>query len=166
MRNKKFIYICFIGLTFHTNIWSYEFKDNKDGTIVEVTNNIIWQKCSAGQSIIECDGNPTRMSWKEANNYCENLNIANLKWRLPEFEEFKMLIDPNKKKRIKPYDIIAFPNSYEGGYWSATEDTTYLFLSFCMIPGQCAKSYIIHLNAYGIELKSWKHGVKCISEGN
>lgn len=60
------------------------FLANGDGTIIDQTNNLIWQAA---------DDSQTR-NWSEADSYCRNLTLNNNKnWRLPTKDELFSLVD-------------------------------------------------------------------------
>lgn len=73
-----------------------EFKsDDPKGVISDVATNLMWQKCSMGQRLLDpqCSGNGIRVIWKSAKDYCEALKLAEFKdWRLPRLEEMKTIV--------------------------------------------------------------------------
>lgn len=84
-----------------------ELVDNGDGTVTDIKTGLMWQQADAGT-----------MTWTDALNYCENLQLANNNdWRLPNRNELQSLVDYSK---LDPaIDTVKFPdtNSY---YWSST----------------------------------------------
>ena len=84
-----------------------ELVDNGDGTVADIKTGLMWQQADAGT-----------MTWTDALNYCENLQLANNNdWRLPNRNELQSLVDYSK---LDPaINTVKFPdtNSY---YWSST----------------------------------------------
>ncbi|MCP3922594.1 MAG: DUF1566 domain-containing protein [Desulfobacterales bacterium] len=79
-----------------------KFVDNRDGTISDKTTGLMWLQTDSGntkfQSIlsrfIRKDGS---MNWKEALNFCENMNFAGKSdWRLPTAKELQSLVNYNR----------------------------------------------------------------------
>ena len=109
--------------------------------------NLIWQKCNIGENPIDCTGEPKKMKWKEAIEACNNLSLSNKKWRLPNLDELRTLIQfkdlkkPNYRDSCgaENFNLIAgnkrkFPTLQPFFYWSSTEkkDDTFfaLFVDF------------------------------------
>lgn len=82
------------------------FIDNNDGTVTDITTDLMWQK-ETGK---KCD-------WEEANSYCEELRLAGHKdWRLPTIQELQGIVDYSRSSpAINP--IFHIENSH---YWSST----------------------------------------------
>jgi hypothetical protein len=86
------------------------------------TTGIVWQRCSAGQNDDEsCSGTALTYSLVEANSYCNSLMLAGKKWRLPTVNELNDLVDYGKF--TPTIDLIVFPNTQSGGYWSSHLDS-------------------------------------------
>jgi len=66
-------------------------------------------------------GEPGKMTWDEAVNYCNNLTLSGkTDWRLPNIYELQAVRDLTK---FGPEaDIKMFPNIYSSNYWSSTND--------------------------------------------
>jgi len=95
----------------YTDLGNNTIKDNRTG--------LIWQKCSAGQTLPGCTGGIAFMTWLSANDFCNNLNLAPPRtWRLPNRNELQSLID-NSKPSSPTIDTTFFPNSWDK-YWSST----------------------------------------------
>jgi hypothetical protein len=84
-------------------------KDNGDGTVTDQRTGLIWQKVQADKA----------MSWEEALQYCENLNLAHhADWRLPNIKELRSVNDDSK---VSPsLDKVFFPGAKADFYWSST----------------------------------------------
>jgi len=94
--------------------------DKKDGTVLDIVNDVLWSKCSLGQ-IYEsgtCKGVPTSFeTWDEALQAVNNLNNNE---RLPNTVELSGLIEHSCYDPA--IDISAFPNTPSGVYWTNTPD--------------------------------------------
>jgi uncharacterized repeat protein (TIGR02543 family) len=74
---------------------SRTFSPNGDGTVTDLSTNLVWQQCSSGQSTTAtpCDtGSGTATSWVGALSYCEALSLGGATdWRLPNAKELELL---------------------------------------------------------------------------
>ncbi len=85
---------------------------NNDGTVSDVDTGLIWQQQDEGNL----------MSWSEALNYCEKLNLAGYgDWRLPAIKELESIVDLTKVKPSINLDI--FIGTMNSSYWSSTTYT-------------------------------------------
>ena len=93
------------------------FVDNSNGTVTDTSTGLMWQQDTARDG----QGNYDTMTWKEALNYCENLELPEggyTDWRLPTIKELASLVDAS---RYNPaINIGFFPNTISLGYWSST----------------------------------------------
>lgn len=94
------------------------YVDNKDGTVLDKSTNLIWQKCTIGQkNDRKCSFTPAMYDWDGAIEACSNLTLADKKWRLPTVSELQSLII--KIDRKNPYiNTTVFPNT-QSEYWSS-----------------------------------------------
>lgn len=94
------------------------FVDNGNGTIYDRVTNLTWQKCSRGQDVLKCSGVLTTSNWSGALSYCNTLNLAGSKWRLPNRNELASIIDLSG---VEPtLNNKMFPNTPEVYYWTST----------------------------------------------
>ena len=113
------------------------FSDNNDGTVIDNSTKLIWQKCSAGQgtSTGNCNtGSIIGYSWLNAISYCENLNLGNRSdWRLPNINELRSIVDYSSFQSPS-IDTNIFPITQSNDYWSSssasTENGRAWFISF------------------------------------
>jgi hypothetical protein len=109
------------------------FTDNGDFTLKDNSTGLIWQKCFKGRNndaTCSDDGGVSDTStWSSAITYCSGLTIAGRIWRLPNFNEFKTIVDSTKVTG-PTINTIAFPSTASGDYWSSTTTgtTTYAWL--------------------------------------
>lgn len=99
------------------------FRDMGDGTIIDHSTGLYWQKCSNGQTNdATCSGTATTSNWSTAISYCNNLTLASKIWRLPSINELISIADTEK---VNPPAINGtyFPNTSSTGYWSSTTNS-------------------------------------------
>ncbi len=91
---------------------SYSFKDNGDGTVLDINTGLSWQK----------DEGP-ELNWQEAMNFCNELKLAGHNdWRLPTIREIGSLIDLSFKDGVwfhKQF-FCGTKTAPLGFYWSST----------------------------------------------
>jgi len=111
----------------------FQYEENITGVIEDKVTQLEWIKCSLIESgtpdsiegdtpdnASDCSGTHKIYTHNEAKTACENLNFAGYSdWRLPTSPELFSLYDFGE---ISPAtDMVAFPNTEEDGYWSASE---------------------------------------------
>jgi hypothetical protein len=101
--------------------------NNWNGTITDTSTKLMWQEVSSftvidEESSLFRDETAQYKSWKEANEYCKNLQLGKFNnWRLPTIKELLKLID---YKQISPAINIKFKHTVLSYYWSSTEYLT------------------------------------------
>jgi hypothetical protein len=91
------------------------FIDNGNGTVADLRNGLVWQQ-----------GEPGRMGWTDALNYCENLELPlgsdQRDWRLPNIKELESITEDTMSDPVNPIaiDRNIFPNAAAEAYWSST----------------------------------------------
>ncbi len=105
------------------------YKDNGNGTVTDLTTNLMWQQCTAGYSTTttKCDtaSGITTYLWEDAISYCESLSLGGFAdWRLPNVKELRSLVDdaydPSNPPAVNmTYFPIPSTVDYDW-YWSAT----------------------------------------------
>ena len=96
------------------------FTDNADGTVLDNTTQLSWQKCSIGKSGADCStGASASYTWTDAKTQCANLNLVGGGWRLPSVYELTQIIDYSES--LGTIDATAFPGTALSPYWSSTE---------------------------------------------
>lgn len=101
------------------------FVDGADGTVRDSSSNLVWQKCSAGQTNdSDCTGAASLVNWQGALTYCSTLNLGGRSWRLPSANELSSLLDDGfRRPAINTYYFPNTPVDSSHDHWSST---TYL----------------------------------------
>lgn len=101
------------------------FSDNGDGTVTDKQTNLIWMRCSLGQTWggTTCTGNAVIYSWlqalQEANGYSFAGSSA---WRAPNLKELTSIVEIACYDPAINHDV--FPLAPAGGFWTASSDAS------------------------------------------
>ena len=92
------------------------FADNFDGTITDTVNQLVWQKCTLGETWdgSTCTGSALIYTWQDALFQCD---LTPGGWRLPNINELDTILDVTKPQLI---DTTLFQAVPSGQYWSST----------------------------------------------
>ena len=98
----------------------YNFLDNGNGTLIDISTGIIWQKCALGASGSDCqNGTPSELTWNDALVACKSLSLNGRQWKLPNINETMSF-----HSRFTDFtaDLSSFPmdSSYSEGSWAST----------------------------------------------
>jgi len=102
------------------------FIQNDDGTVTDVKNGLLWQKCSLGQESTDagCSGQPQiYATWQEALQAAEQYNTDNNlqggdAWRLPNIKELSAIVE---YACVAPsINVSVFPDTPNGRFWTST----------------------------------------------
>lgn len=155
LKTSSFRVRCVAGNLLPTN----SKLDNGDGTVTDFGTNLLWQKCSMGQTNnAGCTGIATTTNWQSSLLYCFNLNLGTVgqQWRLPNLHELGSITDFATANPA--ISLTLFPNTATSPYWSST---TYAgtnsgwwvdFLSGSISDGCCA-----------LVAKSNSYNVRCVA---
>ena len=75
------------------------FQDNGDGTVTDRTNQLMWMRCSVGQTWADgtCSGTPDLRDWASAIDYAEEVNRSGTffytDWRIPKLPELASIAE-------------------------------------------------------------------------
>ena len=95
------------------------YTDNGDGTILDNVTGLTWQKCSMGQSGLDCaTGTATTYDWATSGTTCGSLSLAGTGWRLPTDFELMTIVDYGIYSPL--IDSAYFPKTIVSNYWSST----------------------------------------------
>lgn len=90
---------------------------NNNTEVKDLKTNLIWQRCSLGQtwSGVSCTGTATTHTWQNAMQASQNIGGG---WRLPNIKELQSLVEracynPSINETI-------FPNTVSQSYWSSS----------------------------------------------
>ncbi|RHX86928.1 DUF1566 domain-containing protein [Leptospira stimsonii] len=90
------------------------FTDLGDGTVRDNRTNLVWQKCTKGQTWSSTSpdclvGAAVPENWGQALNTCKTLNLAGRIWRLPNINELRSLLDFTSSATVR-IDNEKFPH--------------------------------------------------------
>lgn len=144
--------VTFISISIHLNINAQECSDsltrntpmdrfiiNNDGTVTDKKTNLMWMRCSLGQTWDgnNCSGDTSSalLTWRNALNIAESETFANYTdWRLPNVKELESIIEHSCHSPAINKDIflgtIQFRDDAIFGeiivmYWSSSIDSNY-----------------------------------------
>lgn len=138
------------------------FQDNGDGTVTDRTNQLMWMRCSVGQTWADgsCSGTPNLQDWASAIDYAEEVNRSGTffytDWRVPKLPELASIAERGcKDPRI---NLIVFPTTPALPYWTSTPR-----------PGAVDEGVVYALD-FGVdgvvpELKNQQHLVRLVRTG-
>ena len=101
------------------------FLDNKDGTVTDIVNGLLWSKCSYGQTYenSNCIGTPTNIeSWQSALKIADenSRQYGQDGWHLPNIKQLAILVE---RSCVSPaINLALFPSTPSAAYWSNTLD--------------------------------------------
>lgn len=100
------------------------FDRHDDGTVTDRRSNLMWTRCSAGQTWTEdrCVGDVRSLSFKSASTMVEDINRSGAlffsDWRLPRIAELASIAEREcSDPRI---DLALFPGTPPEFYWTVT----------------------------------------------
>jgi hypothetical protein len=103
---------------------SSRFEDHGDGTVTDKQTNLMWMRCSTGQtwSSGHCAGTAASVTWAQGNSAARDVNTSGKfffkDWRLPQLPELASITERQcKQPRI---NLQIFPDTPGVAYWSAT----------------------------------------------
>ncbi|WP_163557821.1 DUF1566 domain-containing protein [Halomonas sp. NO4] len=95
------------------------FRFPVEGVVVDSAEDLVWQRCSLGQTVAEgrCQGEAAGVTLAEAETYAEAQASAGCPWRLPRFFELRSLMQAPSTAGVA-IDTAAFPDTPSGWYWN------------------------------------------------
>lgn len=100
---------------------------NNDTEVKDLKTNLIWQRCSVGQtwSGSSCAGAASKYTWQNALQLGQSMTAD---WRLPNIKELQSLVE---KACSRPsINQTIFPNTSSDNYWSSSYNRSYWSVSF------------------------------------
>ncbi|MBM9577085.1 DUF1566 domain-containing protein [Leptospira sp. 201903070] len=100
---------------------SQKFTDLGDGTVLDKNTNLLWQKCSVGQSGSSCQiSATTSYDWQNALTQCNGLPTTGSRWRIPNIREYLSIARFDLLSGTDSIDLSVFPeNISNGSYWTS-----------------------------------------------
>lgn len=103
---------------------STRFVSESDGTTVDQLTQLMWMRCSLGQSWTgqSCRGQADRLTWIESSAAAERMNRGGSHfyndWRVPSLRELATVAERQcTRPRI---NLQIFPGTPAAGFWSGT----------------------------------------------
>lgn len=104
------------------------YRLNSNGTVTDLTTDLVWMRCRIGQSWdgVSCTGTPTPYAWLYATRLNGTVSFASYSdWRLPTVRELDSLVTRPSIATFAFNDQVfkepQEPSSYWGALWTATE---------------------------------------------
>ena len=106
-----------------------QFIDRKDGTLLDVTTNLLWSKCNLGetynQSNDTCDGTAIKyQNWQDALIATKNSDLTTIAgqagFRLPNIKELSSIVDYSFTRPA--INLTYFQTTTNEPYWTNTPD--------------------------------------------
>ena len=68
-------------------------QNNGDGTITDISSNLMWQRCTAPSKEVNCTQTPLVYTWDNALEYCNTLSLGgHTNWRLPNIKAYTQFL--------------------------------------------------------------------------
>lgn len=130
---------------------------SSSGTWYDSSTNLTWMRCSLGQTWNgkSCVGTAKMYTWDEAQQAVAKMNRTGgyagyTDWVLPDIESLKSLLQKHEKG--VQINNIAFPNTPDGIYWSASPASNH-FNGMCVVGFSHGDSYSsLKSNSYYIRV--------------
>lgn len=106
-----------------------QFIDRKDGTLLDVTTNLLWSKCNLGEtynaSTDACDGTALKyQNWSDALVATQDTTLTTIAgqsgFRLPNIKELSSIVDYRCTRPA--INLTFFPTTTNEPYWTNTPD--------------------------------------------
>ncbi|WP_172399790.1 DUF1566 domain-containing protein [Geothermobacter hydrogeniphilus] len=138
------------------------FTDNGDGTLVDSVTELMWKKCTEGQSYnattFGCDGSAVNYTWQGALQQTSAVNngggfAGHVDWRLPNIKELNSIVERQCVDPVINLDI--FPATPSSFFWSASPSA-----------GDTGAWFVDFYNGFdSIDIKSNEYGVRLVRGG-
>jgi len=147
---KLNLYIGTIIVLFSTNVLSQtcvtnqpashqdgQFIDRNDGTLLDVSTNLLWSKCNVGESYNigtgKCDGTATEYAkWEDALIATQDSSLTTIagqsNFRLPNIKELSSIVD--YRCTMPAINLTYFPTTTNEPYWTNTPDAKQINVNY------------------------------------
>ncbi|ALO33369.1 hypothetical protein CMT41_00570 [Colwellia sp. MT41] len=100
-----------------------QFDLNSDGTVTDNKTELIWMRCSLGQtwnaSDSSCSGSALNYNWQSALTTANSTSFAGQNnWRLPNIKELKSIAE--QACYSPAINVSVFPDTSTSNYWSSS----------------------------------------------
>jgi hypothetical protein len=98
------------------------FTDNGDGTVTDQVSQLMWMRCSVGQtwSAGSCGGEPERLDWTAGADAAARVNASGTQffndWRMPQLSELATIIE--RQCRDPRINLEVFPTTPGAFFWT------------------------------------------------
>lgn len=100
------------------------FSDNGDGTVTDEVAQLMWMRCSAGQTWSDgtCSGEAVAHDWQGAQELAAVTNVGGTHffndWRVPQLRDLALIVE---RQCLNPrINLAVFPNTPPSVYWTAS----------------------------------------------
>jgi len=111
------------------------FNDQHDGTVLDSKTNLIWKRCSEGQTWdgTTCAGSASTYTWQGALSATEALNTGEgfageTDWRVPNIKELGSIVE--LKCYSPAINLSVFPNTPSAAVWSSSPNANFSSLAW------------------------------------
>jgi len=135
---------------------AHSYTDNFDGTVTEGVTGLTWQ-----QQLKRDEEDPdtlAKMNWKEALNYCENLDVEG--FRLPNRIELQSLVDYTQYD--PSINTVLFPDTPALPFWTSTSQVYHAYAA----PEAQAATIEFLSGRVAYKHKREPHHVRCVYGGD
>ena len=111
------------------------FNDQHDGTVLDSKTNLIWKRCSEGQTWdgTTCAGSASTYTWQGALSATEALNkgegfAGKTDWRVPNIKELGSIVE--LKCYSPAINLSVFPDTPSENVWSSSPYAYYSYVAW------------------------------------
>ncbi len=126
--------------------------DAATGLVTDKATELVWQRCSLGQSGANCSGGAAATyNWQQALQAAQSSTHAGYSdWRLPNIKELASIIE--RSCGNPAVNTTAFPSTVNSYYWSASTFAGYSGRSWRLHFGTGATSHRNKTNSFHVRL--------------
>lgn len=106
---------------------SSKFLLNPDGTVTDLTTELVWSRCAFGQSWDsgKCVGEPTQLNWLDAHLAARDFVLGGRgDWRVPNIKELNSIVDIACSPALNTNIFGKISDTNKLNFWTSTIVTT------------------------------------------